>query len=105
MTALGFMTTGRTLIHDSMLGLLEHTLALFIYVGLMLIFIPGEKRKYDWLFVLSYFIAAIGFLVKGLPALAHHGIGLLVYFIFSKKIKILFPDYMPDILSNHNNQQ
>jgi len=38
----------------------------------------------------SYFLAAIGFLIKGLPALAHHGIALLVYFIYSKKFRLLF---------------
>ncbi len=93
MTALAFMTNGRTLMFDSMLGLLEHTLALLIYAGLMAIFIFGEKKKYLLLFTISYFIAALGFLIKGLPAVAHQGIALLVYFIYMRRIRILFSWY------------
>jgi 4-amino-4-deoxy-L-arabinose transferase-like glycosyltransferase len=90
MAALAFATNWRTLTLDSMLGLLEHTLALVIYAGFLWIFIFGEKKKYLALFLGSYFIAAIGFLIKGLPALAHHGIALLVYFIYTKKFRLLF---------------
>ncbi len=93
MTALAFMTNGRTLLFDSMLGLLEHTLALLLYAGFMAIFIFGEKKKYLLLFIVSYFLTAIGFLIKGLPSVAHQGIALLVYFIFSKKFKLLFSWY------------
>jgi 4-amino-4-deoxy-L-arabinose transferase-like glycosyltransferase len=90
MTALAFATNWRTLTLDSMLGLLEHSLALVIYAGFLWIFIFGEKKKYLALFLGSYLIAAIGFLIKGLPALAHHGIALLVYFIYNKKFRLLF---------------
>jgi len=93
MAALAFVTNWRTLTLDSMLGLLEHTLALVIYAGFLWIFIFGEKKKYLLLFLGSYCLAAIGFLIKGLPALAHHGIALLVYFIYSKKIRLFFSWY------------
>ena len=93
MAALAFATNWRTLTLDSMLGLLEHTLALVIYTGFLWIFIFGEKKKYLALFLGSYFIAAIGFLIKGLPALAHHGIALLVYFIFTRRFRLLFSWY------------
>jgi 4-amino-4-deoxy-L-arabinose transferase-like glycosyltransferase len=93
LSALAFMTNGRTLLFDSMLGLLEHTLALLIYAGCMAIFVFGEKKKYLLLFTISYFIAALGFMIKGLPAAAHHGIALLIYFIYTKKWKILFSGY------------
>ena len=88
--SLAFATNWRTLTLDSMLGLLEHTLALVIYLGFMWIFIFGEKRKWLWLFLGSYFITAIGFLIKGLPSIAHQGIALLVYFIYARKFKLLF---------------
>ena len=93
MTALAFMTNGRTLMFDSMLGLLEHTLALLIYASFMLIYIFGEKKKYLLLFTVSYVISALGFLIKGLPSIAHQGIALLVYFIYTRKFKILFSWY------------
>ena len=89
-TALAFVTNWRTLTLDSMLGLLEHTLALVIYLAFMWIFIFGEKKKWLWLFLGSYFLTAIGFLIKGLPSIAHQGIALLVYFIYAKKFKLLF---------------
>jgi 4-amino-4-deoxy-L-arabinose transferase-like glycosyltransferase len=88
--ALAFATNWRTLTLDSMLGLLEHTLALVIYAGFIWIFIFGEKKKWLWLFLGSYFITAVGFLIKGLPSIAHQGIALLVYFIYAKKFKLLF---------------
>jgi len=90
MAALAFVTNWRTLTLDSMLGLLEHTLALVVYAGFLWIFIFGEKKKYLYLFLGSYLITAIGLLIKGLPSLAHQGIALLVYFIYAKKIRLLF---------------
>jgi 4-amino-4-deoxy-L-arabinose transferase-like glycosyltransferase len=90
MTALAFMTNGRTLIFDSMLGLLEHTLALVLYAGFILIFILGERKKYGLLFAVTYFIAALGFLIKGMPAIGHHLIALAVYFILTRKVRFLF---------------
>ncbi|MEO6131271.1 MAG: glycosyltransferase family 39 protein [Saprospiraceae bacterium] len=99
LSALAYMTNGRTLMFDSMLGLLEHTLALLMYLGFMVIFIYGEKKKYLLLLTLSYFITALGFLIKGLPAVAHQGIALLVYFVFSGQTKRLFsPEHLTGIL-------
>lgn len=89
-SALAFATNWRTLTLDSMLGLLEHTLALVIYAGFMWIFIFGEKKKWLWLFLGSYFITALGFLIKGLPSIAHQGIALLVYCLYARKFKMLF---------------
>ncbi len=90
LTALAFMTNGRTLIYDSQLGLLEYTLAIFIYGAMMAVFILGEKRKYLLLFVVSYALAALGFLVKGLPALGHVGITVLVYLAWNGRLRHLF---------------
>lgn len=90
MTGLAFMTNWRTLTLDSNLGLLEHPLALLIYGGFILIYILGERRQYFLLFVSTYIIAAVGFLMKGLPSVAHHGIALLMYFIFTKNFRRLF---------------
>ncbi|MEP6645448.1 MAG: glycosyltransferase family 39 protein [Saprospiraceae bacterium] len=92
-SALAYLTNGRTLMFDSMLGLLEHTLALMMYLGFIAIFIFGEKKKFLLLFTVSYFIAALGFLVKGLPAIVHHGIALVVYFGFFGQKKLVFSRY------------
>jgi len=89
-SALAFMTNGRTLIFDSLLGLLEHSLALQIYTGFMLIFLLGEKQRFYLLFAVSYFLAALGLLLKGLPSLAHQGIALIVYFGMTRNWKKLF---------------
>ena len=80
-TSIAFMTCWRTLTLDSMLSLVEHTLALFTYAAFALIYVLGERRRYALLFLSTYALTALVFLIKGLPALMHHGIALLVYFV------------------------
>lgn len=90
LSALAFMTNWRTLTLDSIQGLLEHTLTLFLYTGFMLIYILGEKRKFLLLFTSAYLIMAIGFMIKGLPAIAHMGLGLGLYCFWSGNRKQLW---------------
>ena len=90
LTALAFMTNWRTLTLDSIQGLLEHTLALVLYSGFMLIFILGERRKFLGLFISAYTLMAIGFMIKGLPAIVHIGLALGVYCFWSGNRKQLW---------------
>lgn len=80
LTAIAFMTCWRTLTLDSMLSLVEHPLALLTYASFALIYILGERKRFGLLFVTSYALTALVFLLKGLPALLHQGLALLVYF-------------------------
>ncbi len=89
-TAFAFMTNGRILIYDSFIGLIDTTFTLTVYLSFMLIYYCGEKKKYYQLFLLSYLLAAIGFLMKGIPAVVFLSLSLLTYFIWKRKFKTLF---------------
>ncbi|WP_210518859.1 ArnT family glycosyltransferase [Hymenobacter terricola] len=79
--ALAFVTSGRMLFYDSGLGLIDTLHALVTYLGFMAVFELGERRRWRALFVLSYAITAVGFLLKGLPSLVFQGAALVVYFV------------------------
>jgi 4-amino-4-deoxy-L-arabinose transferase-like glycosyltransferase len=87
---LSFLTCGRILYYDSMLGLIDTSFSWVIYGMFMVIYSQGEKEKYGRLFVGAYLLAAIGFLLKALPALVFLGISLLTYFLWVKKWRKLF---------------
>lgn len=89
-TAFAYVTNGRILTYDSLFGYIDITFALTVFANFVFIFYFGEKKKYHFLFLSSYFICALGFLLKGLPAIAFQGLTLLAYFSFSKNIKKLF---------------
>ena len=54
------------------------------------IFHFSEKQSYWALFLVSYFLAAVGILTKGAPSLAFQGLTLLGYFIITKRFWKLF---------------
>jgi len=89
-TAFAFMTNGRTLIYDSFLGLIDTTFALFVYLSFMLVYIYGNKKKYFHLFLITYLLTALGFLMKGMPALVFQAITLLTWAVWKRKFKLLF---------------
>lgn len=88
--AFAFVTNGRIIIYDSFVGLIDLTFGFCMYWLMMLVFEYGEKKKYWQLFIYTYLLTAIGYLMKGLPALAFEAITLLAYFIYTKRFKILF---------------
>jgi 4-amino-4-deoxy-L-arabinose transferase-like glycosyltransferase len=68
--AFAFVTNGRIIIYDSFVGLIDLTFGFCMYWLMMLVFEYGEKKKYWQLFIYTYLLTAIGYLMKGLPALA-----------------------------------
>jgi len=90
LTSLALITCGRILFWDSMLALIDTCFSWVMYSMMMVIFTNGEKAKHGRQFALAYLLAAIGFLLKGLPALVFLGIALLAYFFWVKKWRTLF---------------
>ena len=88
--AIAFITMGRMLFYDSMLGLIDLSFSLLIFLNFMLIYHFGRKEQFFRLFILSYLIAAITFLMKGLPAIVFQGISLIAAMIFFRRWKSLF---------------
>ncbi|MEK7255144.1 MAG: glycosyltransferase family 39 protein, partial [Bacteroidota bacterium] len=90
LAAFSLVTCGRILFWDSMLALIDTCFSWVMFCLFMLIYREGERERFGRLFVLAYLLAAIGFLLKGLPALVFLGIALLTYFIWQKKWRRLF---------------
>lgn len=88
--AMLFITSGRILFWDSFLGLIDITFSWLVYSSFMFIYYFHEKKKYLALFLVSYLLTAITFLMKGLPSLVFQSITLLVFFTYKKEFLKLF---------------
>lgn len=88
--ALAFATTGRVLFYDSFFGLIDLWHAGITWLAFMVIWHYGERGQWVRLFVLTYALTAVGFLLKGLPSLVFQGISLLVYCINARQWRKLF---------------
>jgi 4-amino-4-deoxy-L-arabinose transferase-like glycosyltransferase len=64
--------------------------AFLVYLNILVMFIFLERKQYLWLFVLSYFLAALGFLTKGPPSVLFQGLTLLAGLLYFRKFKKLF---------------
>lgn len=85
-----FITCGRILFWDSMLGLIDIGFSWVTFLSFMIIYHQFKKGNYWALFLLSYFLTAMGFLMKGLPAVVFQGFTLLAFFIYQKQFRKLF---------------
>ncbi|MFW5820507.1 MAG: ArnT family glycosyltransferase [Bacteroidota bacterium] len=89
-SALAFLTCGRILIYDSLRGLIDITFSWVIYLMFWTIYTYGKRKKFLALFIITYVLAALAFLMKGLPALVFLGITLLAYFTYTRQFIKLF---------------
>ncbi len=83
--AMLFITSGRILFWDSFLGLIDITFSCLVYTSFMAIYFLHKKQKYLALFLVSYLLTAITFLMKGLPSLVFQAITLLTFFTYKKE--------------------
>lgn len=90
LNALVFLTCGRVLFWDSMLALIDVTFSWVIFTSFMLTYHLFERKRYLLLFVLTYLLTAIGFLLKGLPSVVFQGITLLTWFVYRRQFRQLF---------------
>jgi 4-amino-4-deoxy-L-arabinose transferase-like glycosyltransferase len=88
--ALAFATTGRVLFYDSFFGLIDLWHAGLTWLAFMVIWHYGERGQWVRLFVITYALTAVGFLLKGLPSIVFQGISLLVYCINARQWRKLF---------------
>lgn len=89
-SSLLFLTCGRVLLYESQYGLIDLSFSLITFVFFMTLYRNFNRGNLLRLFVVAYFISAISFLLKGLPAIVFLGITLLVLFISQRKFKLLF---------------
>ncbi|MCD4679049.1 MAG: glycosyltransferase family 39 protein, partial [Bacteroidales bacterium] len=90
LNALILITGGRILFWDSFQGLIDIFYSTLVFLSFMLIYHFYQKSKFYYLFLFSYLITVLGFLMKGMPSLLFQGLTLLVFFIYMKNWKKLF---------------
>ena len=88
--ALAFATSGRILFYDSFFGLIDLWHAGLTWLGFMAIWHYGGRGQWLKLFVVTYLLTAVGFLLKGLPSIVFQGIALLVYCLDTRQWRRLF---------------
>ncbi|MCF8428024.1 MAG: glycosyltransferase family 39 protein [Bacteroidia bacterium] len=90
LAALVFVSNGRILFYDSLQGLIDICFSMTTFLGFMLSYTYFKEKKWLLLFVFTYLLTAVGFLMKGLPALVFQGITLVTLFVWKGNFKKLF---------------
>lgn len=90
LSSLLFLTSTDLLFYFSFQGEIDMFFSLVVYLQIASILWFFETKNYRSLFLISYFLVAIGVLTKGLPSIAFQGITLLAFFIYHKRFKQLF---------------
>jgi 4-amino-4-deoxy-L-arabinose transferase-like glycosyltransferase len=85
-----FLTCGRILFWDSMLGLIDILFSWITFAGFAVVINNIIQKNYKRLYLFSYLLAAAGFMLKGMPSIAFQGITLLTAFLVMKQFRKLF---------------
>ncbi|MBI1306136.1 MAG: hypothetical protein GC181_05930 [Bacteroidetes bacterium] len=89
-SAMALGTSGNILIYSSYLGHIDITYSLITFVQMIAI-LKFSKHDEDWKgWVISYFLALAGFMMKGLPSIVFQGITLFTVYLYRKKFRKLF---------------
>lgn len=88
-SSIAFLTCGRILFYDSLMGYIDPVFSLVILSNFYLILILSKTNKHIQLFVFSYILCTIAFFLKGLPACTFQIFTLLGIFIYRNKFKTL----------------
>ena len=89
-----YITSGRVLFYDSFLGLIDTVFSALVFLNFMLIYHFDQKKQYHYLFLITYGITAVCYMLKGLPGPVFQGITLLTFFVFYKRnFRLLFSFY------------
>ena len=89
LNALFFLTCGRILFWDSMLGLIDIAFSWVIFIFFFWLFHFSKKQKYLLLYTGVYALIAVAFLLKALPALVFLALTMLASHLYFKNWKKL----------------
>ncbi len=90
LVSLLYVLSADILLYFSLLGEIDLTYTLIVYLQVIAIFHYYQRRQYLLLFLVSYFFTFLGLLTKGLPSLPFQAFTLLALFIYERKFKMLF---------------
>jgi 4-amino-4-deoxy-L-arabinose transferase-like glycosyltransferase len=86
-----YITFGEILFFGSITsGEIDLFFSLITFVQVLAIFHYDKVNRPWLLFTISYLLAAVGFLTKGLPSVAFQGLTLFAWLAYNKRIKTLF---------------
>jgi len=88
--ALLTITCGRIFFYDSFLGLIDICFSMCMFSLMMGTYKLAMEKRWNAMFLFSYGLAAIGFLLKTLPAIVFLGISLLVILVAERSFKKFF---------------
>jgi 4-amino-4-deoxy-L-arabinose transferase-like glycosyltransferase len=88
--AFSFIVAGRVLFWDSFMSLIDITYSLITFGSFIWIIHFKQRNKYHLLFLGSYFLASLGYLMKGMPSIAFQGLSIVSVFAFDKSFRKLF---------------
>jgi len=89
LVSLLFLTCGRILFFDSFHGLIDIAYSALVYLSLISIFYLYTQKRYWLLFLVSYALTGITFLMKGLPSVYFQGASLLIWFLYKRSFRKL----------------
>lgn len=89
-SSLGMITTGNLLFWSSYLGHIDVTYSLVVYASFIVIYRGIRDNRWLEMFLVSYLLCFIGFMMKGLPSLVFQAFTIAAYAIYSRKWKKLF---------------
>lgn len=84
------ITSARVLFWDSFQGLIDVTYSLVTLLSFVALYSFSQRRNWLAMFVITYALAATGYLMKGLPSLAFQAISLTVWLLHEKSFRKLF---------------
>ncbi|MEO0734505.1 MAG: hypothetical protein AAFZ52_16835 [Bacteroidota bacterium] len=88
--ALTVITCGRMLFWDSMLALIDVTFSWVVYTQIMLLYEHGRRGDWWRAFGWSYALTAVGFMLKGLPAIVFQGLTVMAILGWTRGWRQLF---------------
>ncbi len=86
-SSMAFITCGRVMFYDSMLGLIDLSYSLLIFLNFLVIIHYSRSKKFFSLFILSWMLTGISFLMKGLPSLLFQLLSLGIILIYNKSLR------------------
>jgi 4-amino-4-deoxy-L-arabinose transferase-like glycosyltransferase len=83
-TAVATITAVRLLLYDAFLGLIDITFSWVVFLQIYSFYHYGKDDRYGRLFAISWTLAGIGFLMKGVPSLAFQGLSIIAYAVYRR---------------------
>ena len=90
LVAFMLLSCGRIALWESLVGLIDLAFSWTVFTLIMVHYHESEKERWGRMFLVTYLLMVIGFMFKGLPAIAFQGITLLLVFYFRKAWRKLF---------------